>query len=101
MADITLEHERTKLIRTQSENEKLVSKREGEAEGVQLATSASSFMESLSDSLPDVDQRLKLYTMHKQLENKNERTKFVSGGKATTLFLSADDIGFNLNAAEL
>jgi len=100
-ADIQLEQEKTKLIETQSANEKLISKREGEAEGVQLATSATAFMDSLEGALPDIDQRLGLYKMHKQLENKNERTKFVSSGKATTLFLSADDIGFNLDTSEL
>lgn len=101
LADIKLEEERTKLIETQSANEKLVSMREGEAQGVKLAMSASSFMDSLNSSLPDVDQRLKLYNLHKQLENKNERTKFISSGKATTLFLSADDINLNLNTNEL
>jgi len=100
-ADIELEKERTKFIQTQSMNEQLVSKREGEAQGVRLATSAASFMDSLNSSLPDVDQRLGLYKMHKELENKNERTKFMSAGKATTLFLSAEDINFNLNTAEL
>lgn len=99
-ADIALEKERTKLIETQSMNDKLVSKREGEAEGVQLAFSANSFLDSLDSALPDLDQRLSLYKMHKNLENKNERTKYVSSGKATTLFLSAEDIGFNL-ASEL
>lgn len=101
LADIELEKERTKLINTTSLNDKLVAQKEGEAEGVKLAMSASSFMDSLENSLPDAEQRLSLYKMHKKLENKNERTKFVSSGKATTLFLSADDIGFNMNSNEL
>lgn len=101
MADIELEKERTKLIQTQSDNEQLRSKFEGEALGVELAKSASSFLDSLEGSLPNIDDRIGLYRMHKQLENKNERTKVISSGKATTLFLSPEDINFNMGMSEL
>merc|ERR1719189_2710401 len=54
-ADIAIEQGRMDLIQTQTLNDELVAKREGEAEGVKLAMSASSFLENLNSSLPDVD----------------------------------------------
>lgn len=100
VADIKLEKERTVLIETQAKNERLVASREGEAEGVQLAKAATTFLDGLNSSLPDIDQRVELYKLHKKLENQNERTKHMASGKAT-LFLTPDDLNLALNTNEL
>mmetsp|Transcript_50453 Transcript_50453/g.99669 ORF Transcript_50453/g.99669 Transcript_50453/m.99669 type:complete len:210 (+) Transcript_50453:3-632(+) len=99
-ADIELEKKKLQLINTQATNERLVAAREGEAEGVEMAKSASTFINDLSSSLPDVDERLSLYKFHKKLENQNERTKHLASGRAT-LFMTADELNFNLQSAEL
>mmetsp|Transcript_29444 Transcript_29444/g.83910 ORF Transcript_29444/g.83910 Transcript_29444/m.83910 type:complete len:522 (+) Transcript_29444:114-1679(+) len=100
LADIGLERNRTQLILTQAGNSRLVASNEGEAEGVQLAKAASTFFSELDSSLPDLDERVTLYKLHKQLENQNTRTKHISSGKAT-LFMTADELNFNLKSTEL
>eukprot|EP00405_Crypthecodinium_cohnii_P048152 CAMPEP_0206572850 /NCGR_PEP_ID=MMETSP0325_2-20121206/28504_1 /ASSEMBLY_ACC=CAM_ASM_000347 /TAXON_ID=2866 /ORGANISM="Crypthecodinium cohnii, Strain Seligo" /LENGTH=512 /DNA_ID=CAMNT_0054077159 /DNA_START=40 /DNA_END=1578 /DNA_ORIENTATION=+ len=99
-ADIELEINRTTLIQTQATNERLVATHEGEATGIQLAMAATTFIDSLNDTLPDLDQRLELYKLHKSLENQNARTKHLSSAKAT-LFLTPDDMNLALNTDEL
>jgi len=99
-SDITLEKDRTMLIETQATNERLVADREGEADGIQLAKSASTFLDGLNASLPDIDQRVTLYKMHKTLENQNMRTQHLASAKAT-LFLTPDDMNLALNTNEL
>lgn len=100
VADIKLEKERTQLIQTQSKNDRLLASREGEAEGVELAKAATSFLDGLNETLPDIDARLDLYTLHKQLETQNTRTGYIASGRATTLFLSPEDLQMDLTGAE-
>lgn len=100
IADIQLEQERAKLIETQSSNDRLVAGHEGEAQGLKLAKSASTFISELNASLPELDQRVSLYKMHKQLENQNERTKNIASGKAT-LFMTPEELNMNMPTSEL
>merc|ERR1740121_107383 len=96
--DVELERERTRLLERQTENEKLASQKEGEAEGLEMAMSASSFLDILNDTVPDVDERLSLYRMHKRIEKQNERTKLLASNKDTTLFLTPEEINFNVKS---
>merc|ERR1719201_2629683 len=71
-ADIDLERQRTELIRTQAENERLQAEMQGVASGVQLAKSASGFIAGLNESVPDVSTRVGLYKMHEELRSRNQ-----------------------------
>lgn len=99
-ADIVLEQQRTQLIQTQSRNERLAAEKNGEAEGAELAKSAATFIDGLNTSLPDVDQRVGLYRLHKTLKNQNEKTKSIASGRAT-LFLTPQEMNLQLNPNEL
>jgi len=99
-ADIVLEEQRTQLIQTQSRNERLAAEKNGEAIGAELAKSATTFIDGLNTSLPDIDQRVGLYKLHKTLENQNEKTKSIASGRAT-LFLTPQDMNLQLNPNEL
>lgn len=98
-AEIALERERNTLIVSQAKNDILLAAREGEAYGVQLANSVTTFIDGLNTSLPDLDQRVKLYKLHQKLENRDIRTQHISGSDAT-IFVSPEDLGIELNAED-
>jgi len=95
-ADISLERQRTELIRTQAENERLQAEMQGVANGVQLARSASGFITGLNESVPDVSTRVGLYKMHEELRSRNQDTHNLASGKAQ-LFLTPDNVNLRLD----
>lgn len=90
-ADIQLERQRTALIRTKSENEKLEAEMAGDADGSKVMRAAVAFIGGLNQSVPDIDQRVKLYAMHEKLRSKNTDTSNLAAGNAK-LFLTPSDI---------
>mmetsp|Transcript_118380 Transcript_118380/g.339809 ORF Transcript_118380/g.339809 Transcript_118380/m.339809 type:complete len:506 (+) Transcript_118380:57-1574(+) len=96
LADIELEQDRTSLLASQSKNSLLTAKLDGEAQGVQLAEAASSFLDGLNVSLPDVKLRLRLYKLQRELETKGARTDALADSDAT-LFFTTESLGLKLS----
>jgi regulator of protease activity HflC (stomatin/prohibitin superfamily) len=97
--DIQLERQRTELIQTQSDNEGLQARMQGEAEGMRLMTGASTFIGGLNESIPNVDSRVDLYKLHEELKSRNLDTKHLSSGSAQ-LFLTPADMKLRLDMAD-
>merc|ERR1719265_3019855 len=95
-ADIELERQKTGLIKTQASNERLLARTQGEAAGMELSKEASSFLDTLSASMPESSQRLELYKLHKRLTAQNKNTKSLADGQAT-LFLTPNDMNLRLH----
>jgi len=93
-ADIQLEQQRTALITTKSTNAKLEAEMEGDADGSKIMRAASAFIGGLNGSVPDVDQRVALYSMHEKLKSKNIDTAHLAGGNAK-LFMTPADLNLN------
>jgi regulator of protease activity HflC (stomatin/prohibitin superfamily) len=90
-ADIMLEKQRTALITTKAENSRLEAEMAGDAVGEEKVHAANTFIGGLNESVPDVDQRIKLYEMHNNLDAKNRDTHNLAAGNAK-MFLTAQDI---------
>lgn len=99
--DIKLEEARKLLLEQKALNDLLSASKEGEAEGVQLAESAKSFLLGVDEAIPDETDRLDLYYLRKELENQNQRSALIAQGKATTLFLTPQELHMTMNANEL
>jgi len=95
-ADIQLENQRTELIRTQSENERLRSQMKGEATGMEMVRGAASFIDGLNESVPSVETRVELYQMHEEMKGRNQDTLNLASGKAS-LFLTPSDLKLRLD----
>jgi regulator of protease activity HflC (stomatin/prohibitin superfamily) len=94
-ADIALEKQRTELIRTRAENTRLEAEMAGQADGMKLVETASTFIDGLSASLPSVDSRVELYKLQETMKGRNTDTQNLASGKAT-LFLTPDDLDLKL-----
>lgn len=94
-AEITLERQRTELIRTKALNERLQAEMEGDVDGTQLMRSAATFIGGLNESVPDVEKRVALYEMHERLKGKNKDTLNLASGHAK-LFLTAEDVNLKM-----
>merc|ERR1719217_584455 len=93
-AEIQLERQRTALITSKAENAKLEAEMAGDADGQQLMRAAAAFIGGLNNSVPDVEDRLKLYSMHQKLKSKNIDTANIAAGKAK-LFMTPADLSLN------
>merc|ERR1712232_942440 len=94
--DIKLERQRTELIRTKAENERLQAEMKGEAVGLEMARGASTFIEGLNESVPSVDRRVELYRLHQELDGRNVDTQNLASGKAH-LFVTPSDLKLRLD----
>merc|ERR1719162_1349048 len=95
-SDITLEKQRTELIKTRSENVRLESEVRGQSTGLTVAMDAATFLgPTLSAVVPNLQDRIDLYKLQKQLESKNKDTASLAGGKAT-LFMTPEDMNLKL-----
>merc|ERR550537_303338 len=99
-ADIELEVQRTQLILTQAKNQRLRAEKAGEATGAEMASSATSFLDGLNVSMPNIDDRVSLYKLHKYLESQNLKTAHMSQGNGK-LFLTPEDLSMNPNYQDL
>jgi len=95
-ADIQMERQRTELIETQSNNQQLQARMQGESGGMERAESAKAFIDGLNSSLPSMAKRVELYELHENLENNRANTKHLASGKAT-LFLTPKDMNLKLH----
>jgi len=89
-AEILLEQQRTALITTKAENAKLEAESIGDSEGMKLMRAAASFIGGLNVSVPDVQQRVQLYSMHQKLKSKNTDTQNLASGNAKLFMTPAD-----------
>jgi regulator of protease activity HflC (stomatin/prohibitin superfamily) len=94
-AEIQLERQRTALITQKAENAKLEAETAGDSDGTKVMREAATFIGGLNQSVPDVQDRVNLYSMHKKLDSKNIDTANLAAGN-TKLFLTPADI--NLKA---
>jgi hypothetical protein len=94
-ADITLEAQRTELIRTQSENSQLEAEMLGQSDGTKLAQSAVTFIDGLHGSVPNISSRLELYRLHQTTRGRNTDTKNLASG-TSKLFLTPQDLDLRL-----
>jgi hypothetical protein len=97
--DIKLEKQRSELIQTLAENERLQSQMRGEADGMKLVRGATAFLDGLNETVPSVESRLDLYKLHHNLESRNTDTKNLASGNAH-LFLTPQDVKLKLNVGE-
>ncbi|CAE7455122.1 Klc2 [Symbiodinium natans] len=63
LAQIELEHQRTKLIEVRAENEHKNASIAGQSQGVQLAEQVRTFLATLNDTVPEVERRLALFKL--------------------------------------
>eukprot|EP00928_Gymnodinium_smaydae_P016406 TRINITY_DN1614_c1_g1_i1.p1 TRINITY_DN1614_c1_g1~~TRINITY_DN1614_c1_g1_i1.p1 ORF type:complete len:582 (-),score=98.63 TRINITY_DN1614_c1_g1_i1:222-1928(-) len=96
-ADILLERQRTDLIQTRAENERLKAQKHGEATGMEMMRGAATFIGGLNESVPDVDRRVELYKLHQELESRNKDTSNLASGTAH-LFLTPQDMQLRLDS---
>jgi regulator of protease activity HflC (stomatin/prohibitin superfamily) len=96
-AEILLEQSRTELIETKTKNEKLLAAMTGESMGTELVKGATTFIEGLNESVPDIMQRVMLYRMHNELKHRNTDTKNLAAGN-TQMFLTPSDLDLQLSA---
>jgi regulator of protease activity HflC (stomatin/prohibitin superfamily) len=94
--DVKLERQRTELIRTRAENERLAAEMKGEAVGLEMARGAATFIGGLNHSVPSVDRRVELYRLHQELDSRNVDTKNLASGKAH-LFVTPSDLKLRLD----
>merc|ERR1711998_155699 len=89
--DIALEKLRTLYIWNKTHNDRLEAKMSGESVGVELARSTDTFIKGLEDLVPEVDSRINLYMMHKELKARNNDTENLVSGNAQ-LFITPKDL---------
>ena len=83
------------MITQKAENAKLEAETAGDSDGTKVMREAATFIGGLNQSVPDVQDRVNLYSMHKKLDSKNIDTANLAAGN-TKLFLTPADI--NLKA---
>jgi regulator of protease activity HflC (stomatin/prohibitin superfamily) len=93
--DIQLERQRSELIQTRAENERLEAEMNGDAAGMRLMMAASTFIGGLNESVPNVTDRVDLYRMHQELSSRNADTQNLASGSAH-LFLTPEDLKLRL-----
>jgi regulator of protease activity HflC (stomatin/prohibitin superfamily) len=95
-ADIQMEKQKTELIETQSQNQQLQARMQGESGGMKRAMSAKAFIDGLNSSIVNVSKRVELYELHEVLENNRENTQNLASGTAN-LFLTPKDMKLKLH----
>lgn len=91
-AEILWERQRTDLVHSRAENTLMEAEADGDAEGLQRAVFAKTFIRGLEASVPSIEQRLDLYKHHLRLESQNNMTKSLASG-SLKLFLTPEDVG--------
>merc|ERR1712036_167015 len=73
--EIEVEKQRTDLIQVRCDNDRMRAIIEGEADGLRLAKSASTFLGTLSEEIPDADARLQLFHFFQDQREATKRTE--------------------------
>lgn len=97
LANISLEKQRTELIRTRADNTKLEAQGRGQSEGEQLAQTAATYIEGLNTSVPNVTTRVSLYKLQQVMKARNKDTSNLAAGN-TQLFMTTEDINLKLDS---
>merc|ERR1719478_518457 len=94
--EIEVEKQKADLVQAQCDNDRMRAIIEGEADGLRLAKSASTFFSVLSDTLPDEDARLQLYRFFEEQHESTKRTEHISSGNAN-LILTPQDVNLKVH----
>jgi len=94
--EIEVEKQKTDLVQARCDNDRMAAVIEGEADGLRLAKSASTFLSVLSHDLPDADARLQLYRFFEEQRESTKRTKHISSGNAS-LILTPQDVNLKVH----
>merc|ERR1712178_42660 len=95
--EIEVEKQKTDLVQARCDNDRMRAIIEGEADGLRLAKSASTFFSSLAETLPDEDARVELYRFFEEQRESTKRTEHISAGKAN-LILTPHDVNLKVKA---
>merc|ERR1712110_764002 len=94
--DIEVEKQKTALVQAQCDNDRVRAIIEGEADGLKMAKSASTFLSVLAETLPNDEARLQLLHFFQDQRESTKRTAHLSSGN-TNLFLTPEDMKLKLN----
>merc|ERR1712100_411305 len=97
--EIEVEKQRTALVQAQCDNDRMRAIIEGEADGLRLAKSASTFLSVLSDTLPAEEARLELYRFFEDQRESTKRASHISSGNAQ-LILTPQDVNLKVYAPQ-
>merc|ERR1711988_1489539 len=94
--DIEVEKQKTALVKVQCDNDRMRAIIEGEADGLIMAKSASTFFSVLAETPPKDESQLQLYKFFQDQLESTKRTAHLSSGNAS-LFLALQDMNLKLN----
>merc|ERR1712093_486441 len=94
--DIEVENQKAALVRAQCDNERMRAIIEGEADGLRMAKSASTFFSVLAETPPQDEAQLELFRFFQEQHESTKRTAHLSSGNAS-LFLAPQDMNLKLN----
>lgn len=97
--EIEVEKQRTALVQAQCDNDRMRAIIEGEADGLRLAKSASTFFSVLSDTLPAEEARLELYRFFEEQRESTKRASHISSGNAQ-LILTPQDVNLKVHTPQ-
>merc|ERR1719421_1936723 len=89
--EIEVEKQKTDLVQARCDNDRMRAIIEGEADGLRLAKSASTFFSVLTETLPDEEARLQLYRFFEEQHECTKRAEHIASGSAN-LILTPQDI---------
>merc|ERR1719163_889976 len=94
--EIEVEKQKTDLVQARCDNDRVRAIIEGEADGLRLAKSASTFFSTIAEEVPDMESRLSLFRFFQDQRETTKRTEHLSSGKAQ-LFVSPQDVNLKVN----
>merc|ERR1712072_1551935 len=94
--EIEVEKQKTALVQARCDNDRVRAITEGEADGLRIAKSASTFFSVLAETLPDDEARLQLLRFFQEQEESTKRTEHLASGNAS-LFLAPQDMNLKLS----
>jgi hypothetical protein len=95
LGEIEVERQRTALIQTKADNDRLEKTAEGEAQGLRLGKTVEAFLDLLATSLPEKDARLALFESFERHKTTVKQTESLASGNAN-LFLTPQDLNLKL-----
>ena len=86
------------LIKSQlsCDNDRMRAIIEGEADGLRLAKSTSTFFSNIAEQVPDMESRLQLFRFFQDQRETTKRTEHLASGKAQ-LFVAPEDVNLKVN----
>merc|ERR1712036_203542 len=93
--EIEVEKQRTALIQARRDNDRMRAIIEGEADGLRLAKSTSTFFSTVSEEVPDANSRLELFRFFQDQRETTKRTEHLASGNAQ-LFVAPQDVNLKV-----